>query len=256
LIYRWKPELALAKKDLLNLSHPEAIPTVKAIWSEFLPWFKTKEVHIGADEYDPTLADDYISFVNEMSDFINSTSGKRVRIWGTHEPSDNLTISNDIIVQHWQYGQSDPIQLQNDGYALINSEDWWAYMSLKNDHMPILPAPYPQFYNVTRTLNFGNEPGWQWDPSLFNPVNLTEQLEPNASGNKGAILAAWSDSGPDATTQLEGYYAMRNGIPVVAARAWSGARGRNISAESFVDTLDALTSIVSYSVARDTLEFS
>ncbi|KAF2278770.1 glycoside hydrolase [Westerdykella ornata] len=241
-ITKWKPELALAKKDLLNLSHPDAIPTVKAIWAEFLPWFQTKEVHIGADEYDPTLADDYINFVNEMSDFVNSTSGKRIRIWGTHEPSDNLTISKDIIIQHWQYGQSDPVQLQRDGYDQINSEDWWAYMSLKNDHTPILPAPYPQFYNVTRTMNFANVPDWQWEPSLFNPVNRTEQLGPGASGNRGAILAAWNDNGPDATTQLEAYYAMRQGIPVAAARAWSGARGVQIDASLLDASLELLTS--------------
>ncbi|PSN65802.1 family 20 glycosyl hydrolase [Corynespora cassiicola Philippines] len=240
-ITKWKPELALAKKDLLNLSHPDAIPTVKAIWAEFLPWFETKEVHIGADEYDSTLADDYLNFVNEMSDFVNSTSGKRIRIWGTHEPSENLTVSKDITVQHWQYGQSDPVQLQNDGYQLINSQDWWAYMSLKNDHMPILPAPYPQFFNITRTMNFANVPGWQWNPALFNHVNITEQLEPGASGNKGAILAAWSDNGPDATTQLEAYYAMRDGIPVVAARAWSGARSLNISASDLPSTIAFLT---------------
>lgn len=241
-ITKWKPELALAKKDLLNLTHPDTVPTVKAIWEEFLPWFQTKEVHIGADEYDADLADDYITFVNEMKRWVNETSGKRIRIWGTHEPSENLTVSNDIIIQHWQYGQSDPVQLQNDGYDLINSNDWWAYMSLKNDHMPILPAPYPQFYNVTRTMNFANVPGWQWEPRLFNQVNATEQLGPGASGNKGAILAAWSDSGPDATTQLEAYYAMRDGIPVVAARAWSGARGLNISAEDLPRTLALLTS--------------
>lgn len=132
-ITKWKPELALEKKDLLNLTHPESIPTVKKIWAEFLPWFQTKEVHIGADEYDSTLADDYITFVNEMSTFIQETSGKRVRIWGTEEPSENLTISKEVIVQHWQYGQSDPVELQKSGYDLINSQDWWAYMSLKND---------------------------------------------------------------------------------------------------------------------------
>lgn len=241
-ITKWKPELALAKKDLLNLTHPDAIPTVKAIWSEFLPWFQTKEVHIGADEYDSELADDYINFVNEMSEFVNSTAGKRVRIWGTHEPSEYLTISKDIIVQHWQYGQSDPVQLQNDGYSLVNSEDWWAYMSLKNDHTPILPAPYPQFYNTSRTLNFADVPGWQWDPSLFNPVNTTEQLEPEASGNKGATLAAWNDNGPDATTQLEAYYAMREGIPVMAARAWAGRRGVNITIENTNATIRFLAS--------------
>jgi hexosaminidase len=239
-ITKWKPELALAKKDLLNLSHPDAIPTVKAIWSEFLPWFHTKEIHIGADEYDPDLADDYINFVNEMSNFINSTSGKRVRIWGTYEPSENLTISKDVIIQHWQYGQSDPLELQHDGYNIINSEDWWAYMSLKNDHMPILPAPYPQFYNVTRTMNFANVPSWQWEPSLYNPVNTTEQVQPGASGNKGAILAAWNDNGPDATTQLEAYYAMRDGIPVMAARAWAGARGAKIDSDELLDSVTFL----------------
>ncbi|CAN9203327.1 unnamed protein product [Alternaria sp. RS040] len=236
-ITKWKPELALGKKDLLNLSHPDAIPTVKAIWSEFLPWFQTKEVHIGADEYDPDLADDYINFVNEMSDFVNSTSGKRIRIWGTYEPSENLTISKDVTIQHWQYGQSDPLELQGGGYNIINSEDWWAYMSLKNDHMPILPAPYPQFYNVTRTMNFANIPGWQWEPSLYNPVNTTKQLQPGASGNKGAILAAWNDNGPDATTQLEAYYAMREGIPVMAARAWAGTRGTKIASDDLSESV-------------------
>ncbi|KAL5119592.1 hypothetical protein ACEQ8H_002438 [Pleosporales sp. CAS-2024a] len=240
-ITKWKPELALGTtKDLLNLTHPDAVPTVKAIWTEFLPWFQTKEVHIGADEYASDLADDYITFVNEMADFVNKTSGKRIRIWGTYEPSKNLSISKDIVVQHWQYGQSDPVQLQNDGYHMINSEDWWAYMSLKNDHSPILPAPYPQFYNNTRTMNFANVPGWQWNPALYNAVNTTEQLQPSASGNKGAILAAWNDNGPDATTQLEAYYAIRDGIPVMAARAWSGSRGVNISAKELTSSIALL----------------
>lgn len=239
-ITKWKPELALAKKDLLNLTHPDAIPTVKAIWSEFLPWFQTKEVHIGADEYDAKLADDYIRFVNEMASFINETSGKGIRIWGTEEPSENLTISKDVVVQHWQYGQSDPVQLQKDGYDVINSEDWWAYMSLKNDHMPISPAPYPQFYNISRTLNFANVPGWQWNPALFNPFNVTQQLASNTRGNRGAVLAAWNDNGPDATTQLEAYYAMRSGIAVMGARAWSGARGVNISVDGFSASIEYL----------------
>lgn len=185
-------------------------------------------MHIGADEYDATLADDYISFVNEMSTFVYQTAGKRVRIWGTEEPSQNLTIMDNVIIQHWQYGQSDPVQLQTNGYDMVNSEDWWAYMSIKNDHMPILPAPYPQFFNESRIMNFGGRTGWQWEPALFNPFNLTEQVPSKSQKNKGAILAAWNDNGPDASTQLEAYYAMRRGIPLVAARAWSGSRGRAV----------------------------
>ncbi|RYP40133.1 hypothetical protein DL767_001848 [Monosporascus sp. MG133] len=240
-ITKWKPELALEKKDLLNLTHPESIPTVKRIWEEFLPWFQTKEVHIGADEYDPALADDYITFVNEMEAFVRETSGKRIRIWGTHEPSENLTISKDVIIQHWQYGQSDPVALHADGYELVNSQDWWAYMTLKNDHMPILPAPYPQFFNESRVLNFANVEGWQWQPALYNQVNITEQLEDGAHGNRGAIMAAWNDNGPDATTQLEAYYAMRRGIPLVGARAWSGVRGPLLDPATVDASIDFLS---------------
>ncbi|KAK5635940.1 hypothetical protein RRF57_011653 [Xylaria bambusicola] len=240
-IIKWKPELSLAKRDLLNLTHPDSIPTVKRIWEEFLPWFQSKEVHIGADEYDATLADDYISFVNELSGFINSAAQKRVRIWGTYEPSTTLTIDPSVIVQHWQYGQSDPVELYKTGYEIINTEDWWAYMSIKNDHMPILPAPYPQFFNETRILDFAGRADWQWEPALFNPVNTTQQLPAGAAGNKGAILAAWNDNGPDASTQLEAYYAMRRGISLVAARAWSGTRGPGIETSSINESISFLS---------------
>lgn len=237
-VTKWKPELALEARDLLNLSHPETKPLMKSIWTEFLPWFHTKEVHIGADEYDAKLADDYITFVNEMSDFVRQTSGKTVRIWGTPEPSDTLSVNKNITVQHWQYGQSDPQALAREGYPIINSEDTWAYMSLKNTHEPITPAPYPQFFNNTRVLNFAGRDGWQWAPELFNRVNVTEQ--PDARAVRGAVLAAWNDNGPDATTQLEAFYAIRNGIPVVASRAWSGDRGPRLN-EQLTESIEILT---------------
>jgi hexosaminidase len=239
-ITKWRPDLALQSRDLLNLSHPDTVPLVKSIWSEFLPWFHTKEVHIGADEYDSTLANDYIAFVNEMSRFVRETSGKGIRIWGTYEPSHTLVIDKNITIQHWQYGQSDPVELAQDGYQVINSEDWWAYMSLKNNHVPISPAPYPQFFNNSRVLNFADKEGWQWTPQLFNPVNITEQPEQKAV--RGAILAAWNDNGPDATTQLESYYAIRNGIPVVASRAWTGSRGPRLDEAGLEDAIEILTS--------------
>lgn len=105
-ITQWKPELALSTDPtLINLTVPDAIPTVKAIWSGIVrsspnllllivivcrrvltyPAYKSvlgtpcsyaililnelspaEEVSIGADEYDADLADDYITFVNDM----------------------------------------------------------------------------------------------------------------------------------------------------------------------------------------------
>jgi hexosaminidase len=60
----------------MNISQPEMIPSIKSIWKEFLPWFTSKEVSIGADEYEASLANDYIDFVNTMSDYIHQESGK------------------------------------------------------------------------------------------------------------------------------------------------------------------------------------
>ncbi|CRG91318.1 hypothetical protein PISL3812_08366 [Talaromyces islandicus] len=241
-ITKWKPELALASKDLLNLSHPNTIPIVKDMWTDFLPRLHSKEVHIGADEYDSTLADDYINFVNEMSDWVQKTSNKTIRIWGTHEPSPaNLTVSKDIIIQHWQAGQSDPVELVNRGYEVINSEDLWAYMSIKNDHVPISPTPYATFFNETRLLNYGEKQGNQWDPYDINYDNFTQELAPASKYNRGAIFAAWNDNGPDASTQLEAYYAVRRGVPLVASRAWSGSRGPLVEEDTLDQTIDILT---------------
>ncbi|KAL4796719.1 glycoside hydrolase superfamily [Aspergillus venezuelensis] len=240
-VTKWKPELSLAKRDLLNLSHPETVPTIQRIWAEFLPWFQVKEVHIGADEYDATLADDYISFVNEMARFINESSGKSIRIWGTpmDEPSNpDLIINPAITVQHWQIGQSNPLDLIAQGHEVINSNDWWAYMGIKNDHTPIYPATYPQFFNESRILDFADVPGWQWTPANWNQVNASQQIPENSSRNRGAVLAAWNDNGPDASTKLEMYYAVRRGIPLVGARAWSGKTGPEVQAESVAGTID------------------
>lgn len=59
-ISQWKPELGLTTDlSLLNISHPDTIPTVKTIWETFLPWFHCKTVSIGADEYvDASLSEE------------------------------------------------------------------------------------------------------------------------------------------------------------------------------------------------------
>lgn len=60
---QWKPQLALeGQNDLLNITYLETIPQMKSIWSTFLPWFHSKVVHIGADEYvDTALSDKYVT---------------------------------------------------------------------------------------------------------------------------------------------------------------------------------------------------
>lgn len=100
-IVQWKPELGLnTDLSLLNISHPDTIPTMKTIWSVFMDWFDSKTVHIGADEYTAEVSE-YNRFVNEMAQFICINGSKSVRIWGTFPPKpDYENISKDVSIQH------------------------------------------------------------------------------------------------------------------------------------------------------------
>ncbi|GJE85784.1 glycoside hydrolase family 20 protein [Phanerochaete sordida] len=225
-ITQWKPELALSSDPtLLNLTVPETIPTVKAIWKEFLPWFHTKQVSIGADEYDADLADDYNNFVNDMSDFMQTASGKTIRIWSTSEPSNKTSVSKAIIKQHWEFFEGDPFGLIKEGYHVINSEDSIHYIVMK---MPPLPGAYPERLNQTRLWDGANvDTGGIWDPHIFDRGNASNNPTIAEPLLQGSIIAVWNDHGPNASTPLEAFYAVKDGLPVIAAVDWQAASRPN-----------------------------
>jgi hexosaminidase len=107
------------------------------------------EVSIGADEYTASLADDYISFVNEMADYISNKSDKSIRIWGTNEPSSKLSISTNMTIQHWDFpGDSIPVRLMSQGYRVINSEQSFLYL----DGKTLDDGQFPTELNASLTI--------------------------------------------------------------------------------------------------------
>ncbi|TFY68136.1 hypothetical protein EVG20_g3683 [Dentipellis fragilis] len=222
-ITQWKPELALSTDpSLLNISFPDTIPTVKSIWQEFLPWLHSKQVSIGADEYDADLADDYNNFVNTMSYFIWQQSKKTIRIWGTNEPSNRTSVSKNITIQHWEFFEDDPFELIRAGYRVINSDDAFQYIVLKES------GSYPQQLNQTRLWDGANTvTGGIWDPHVFDRGNSSNNPTPENPLLAGSIMAAWNDPGPNATTYLEAFYSIKAGLPVIAAANWQAASRPN-----------------------------
>ncbi|KAF8208633.1 putative beta-hexosaminidase [Mycena galopus ATCC 62051] len=217
-IAQWKPELGLADLSLLNISYPETIPTMEAIWTTFLPWFHSKTVHIGADEYDATLANDYILFVNTMSSFIGSSSGKDIRIWGTSEPSNTSTVSRNITIQHWEFFEDNPFDLIKQGYNVLNSDDAFYIVGKWS-------GSYPQQLNVTRIFE-GNPAGGAYAPYVFDTNNATNNPPRNNPRVVGHIAAQWNDNGPNATVVSEAYYAWRDALPALADKQWGGVLTR------------------------------
>ncbi|KAJ7096698.1 glycoside hydrolase [Mycena belliarum] len=219
-ITKWKPELMIPNTpDSLNLSHPDTIPTIKALWDEVLPWFSASEVSIGADEYDPALADAYISFVNEMSTYISSKSGKSIRAWGTNEPSSTASISKNVTIQHWDFPDSSvPVQLMQRGYRVINSEQQFLYLDGKTSDKGQFPVELDQ------ALMWGGAPdGGGWAPNIFTRHDPHNNTDPSNPLLRGSIMAIWNDWGNNATTPLEIYYQLARSLAVFAEKVWAGS---------------------------------
>lgn len=220
-IVQWKPELGLTTdRSLLNISHPETIPTMKAIWKEFLPWFHTKVVSIGADEYTGP-ANDYNKFVNELDTFVKAEANKSIRIWGTFPPKFTPGYNNihkDVSVQHWEYFEDNPLSdyIAN-GYQVVNS----------NDDFYIVNKWGPSYGNYIKVeKTFHGDPsvngGGRWNPTIFNQKNVSDNPKRSEPLVLGAITPLWNDYGQNATVASEAYYAWRDGIPALSDKFWGG----------------------------------
>ncbi|KAJ9143051.1 Glycoside hydrolase [Pleurostoma richardsiae] len=229
-ITQWKPELGLESDlSLLNISHPETIPTMKTIWETFLPWFHTKTVSIGADEYTGP-EEEYNTFVNAMDSFIGSASGKSIRIW------DNSTWTNvyqNVSVQHWEYFEDNPyFDYILNNYSVVNSNDDFYIV---NKWAP--PGGYLNTINLTKTFH-GSPDKSYWRPNIFDQNNATDNPPASNPYVLGAIAPLWNDYGYNATVYSETYYAWQEGIPALADKQWGG----NLSETAFPDVFAALFS--------------
>jgi hexosaminidase len=219
-IVQWKPELGREDNlSLLNISHPDTIPTMKLIWKTFLPWFHTRTVHIGADEYTGPVHE-YNMFVNEMASYIGSMSNKLIRIWGTFPPrkaTGYTSIHQNVSIQHWAYFEDNPYYdyiLNN--YSVLNSDDAFYVVNKWS-------GSYPPVMNFSRTFRGnsrnGNAP---WYPNVFNLNNETDNPPRSSPLVLGEIAALWNDYGANATVYSEAYYSWREGIPALADKQWGG----------------------------------
>lgn len=228
-ISQWMPELMLAgNPDQLNLSVPETIPTIKALWTEFLPWFTSSEVSIGADEYPSQYADEYIAFVNEMEEFISVASGKNLRVWGTYEPSNDSAISKTVTIQHWDFpGDTIPVQLMSDGYYVINSEQSFLYLDGKTSD----DGQFPQTLNEP-LLWSGAPDGLGWAPNVFSASDPSNNTSPGDPYLRGSIFALWEDWGNNSTDPYEVYLQLSRSIAIFAEKTWSGSGMRTTELSS------------------------
>ncbi|RDW79819.1 glycoside hydrolase-1 [Coleophoma cylindrospora] len=220
-ITQWKPELALSTDfSMLNISYPDTIPTLETIWSTFLPWFHSKTVHLGADEYSSLQIPEYNNYVNTLHDYIGQISNKSVRIWGTFPPSDTATvngtqISTDVSIQHWEFFEANPyFDFIMNNYSVLNSDDGFYAVNKWS-------GSYPQKLNLTRVF-YGAPGGLPYAPNIFSTSNATDNPPRDNPLVLGQMPVLWNDFGPNVSSVIEAYYAVREGLPALGDKQWGG----------------------------------
>ncbi|OAA52149.1 Glycoside hydrolase, superfamily [Cordyceps fumosorosea ARSEF 2679] len=236
-IVQWRPQIGFqGDLSLLNISHPDTIPTMKTVWKEFLPWFHTSVVSIGADEYKGP-EEDYKKFVNEMSAFINQEASKSIRIWGTFpavkHAGSSTTIDSNITIQHWAYLFDNPYEdyIKNN-YSVINSDEMY-YIVMKD-------GPYGRTINTSTTFTGNPDGHGPWYPNIFNLSHPDQNPSRDNKLVQGAISPLWNDQGANTSVYSEAYYAWRDGIPALADKHWGG----NLTQDQYSNWLSKLVAKV------------
>jgi len=193
---RLRPDLRHPKlgKEYLDVTNPQTVELMKAIFDEFIPLFDSPYVHIGTDEYRrgsankeewAELGEGFRQYINTMNRYIRAKHGKTVRIWSGWEHMPGTTQPDtDIVIDMWV--SSDAKTKSADGYKYINSNHGRTYI-----------VPGAGYYGVS---NGGLYNGWT--PAVFTG-NKEKDPEPDDPNLLGGKLHIWNDMGPNGYTMYE-----------------------------------------------------
>jgi hypothetical protein len=222
---RFRPSLGLnnGDSDHLDLSKPEATAFMKSVFDEFAPWFRSPDVHFGADEYTVDKPR-YKTYFNEMAAHIR-TLGKHPRAWGSLSvmASDSDGYDRDVTLNSWNNGWYGPQAAKRDGYSFLNTNDALLYI-----------VPFANYYHG-RGLD-GKYLYDHWEPHVFPGGQSVEPGDPQLLG---AMSAVWNDLTESAYTESDVHGLVEPTFGVLAQKMWSGTKS-DVPYSSFLTTVRRL----------------
>ncbi|KAJ1956045.1 hypothetical protein EC988_001548 [Linderina pennispora] len=210
----WSIQNDTARGDWLDLGNPEVWTFVEKLWGEFVGWFDSREISIGADEYDETKGDLARKFVNHFHDYFRDNFNRTVRMWGSDvKLPGTIEIKTDITTDHWDWTYSNPVDLVKRGHKVSNlnapdvylvprSQSYWDYLDSK------------KLYEL-------------WEPWVFDildKTNSSRNLKPNEPLLTGGGFANWNDFLGESVTRVEVFDRVSKAAGAVAEKLWSGAQ--------------------------------
>lgn len=208
---QYRPDLASRKysKEMLDLDNPSTNTFMQAIWDEFLPWFDTSQVHIGADEYALSGADHYRQFINTLDAYLRK-KGKTVSMWGSLTMmKSNIKIDTDITIDDWDNSWANPVDMVQQGFHIINANGKLLYIVPK--------AGYFHDYLDTKLLYE------QWEPNIFTLANSRLNLLPNDPHLLGGMFAEWNDKLGSVVSDADVHERVKPAMQTLSQKLWSGS---------------------------------
>ena len=207
---QYRPDLASKtdSKELLDLANPKTYTFLNSIWDEFLPWFDSPQVDIGADEYTTSNANQYRQFINTYDAYLKN-KGKSVRMWGTLSwVTGSVTVNNDIVTDVWDNRWANPLDTVQQGFQVINANDDLLYIVPK--------AGYFHDFLDTKLLYE------QWEPNIFSFYQPNLDLSPNDPHLLGAMFAEWNDKLGKVVSDADVDARVKPAMQVLSDKMWSG----------------------------------
>ncbi len=207
---QFRPDLASPKygRDLLDLSNPSTFAFLNSIWDEFIPWFDTSSVHIGADEYALGEGDSYRKFVNTYDDYLKS-KGKTVRMWGSLAAmAGTLPVETDVTVDIWDLSWANPVDSSKQGFNVINANGDLLYIVPKTRN-------YQDYLDIKTLYN-------RWDPSIFDLGRPSQNLSPHDPHLLGAMFCEWNDRLGANVSDADVHDRVAPAVPVLGDKMWDG----------------------------------
>lgn len=169
--------------DQLDLSNPAAQKLTETIWSEYLiasdVFSGTGTVHIGMDEYFGNQKA-FVDYMKELSDYVaEAAPEKTIRMWGSLSKTgqDYSGLSRKIQLQVWDTDWTDPQEMYDAGFSVINSLSSSLYL--------IPGGGYDRL-----DLDFLEK---KWQPNVFETQEQTWELPRWSSRTLGACYMLWND---------------------------------------------------------------
>jgi hexosaminidase len=205
--------------DELDLSDPASAAFMQSVYREFVPWFRSPRVHIGADEYHPRQRDDYIRYLLAIHATL-AELGKTTQLWGgfskiTKNPAG---VPRDIVINAWNDGFYSASTALVDGFKTIDSNDDQLYLVPFADY-------YQDLLDIERLF-------LHWSPGAFGAA--TPMPHATHAHLLGAAAAVWNDllgTRPDRSryTEQDIHALIEPVIPVLAQKMWAGKASTSLA---------------------------